>query len=66
MTEYETSYPVDTFSSKPELPKNKMCRFAKRKDHSKIKSLSSQPRYMCRECGRVAGDRENLCKPEKI
>ena len=35
--------------------------------HSKIfKKLSSYPRFMCKNCGRIAHDSKNLCTPEKI
>ncbi|MBN1788774.1 MAG: hypothetical protein JW806_10340 [Sedimentisphaerales bacterium] len=30
------------------------------------KSLVADPRYVCKQCGRVAADKRNLCKPVKL
>jgi transposase-like protein len=32
-------------------------------DLEKIKPLVNQPRFICKSCGRVANNRENLCQP---
>ena len=30
------------------------------------KSLVREPKYMCKHCGRVAADKQNLCIPVKL
>ena len=30
------------------------------------KRLVRDPKYMCKNCGRVAADSKNLCKPEEL
>jgi hypothetical protein len=35
-------------------------------DLEKLKKLVVPPRYICRKCGRVAKDREYLCKPTEL
>lgn len=30
------------------------------------KELVRQPKYVCKNCGRVATDEQNLCKPEQL
>ena len=30
------------------------------------KSLIRDPKFMCKNCGRAAADKKNLCNPEKI
>lgn len=30
------------------------------------KALVRNPQFMCTNCGRVANDAKNLCKPEKL
>lgn len=32
-------------------------------DIRKIELLANKPRFICRNCGRVANNKENLCKP---
>lgn len=36
------------------------------KSPSEFKELVSNPKFVCRKCGRVASDRKVLCKGEKI
>jgi len=35
-------------------------------DLEKIKSLTNAPKYICKQCGRVANSEENLCVPEPL
>lgn len=35
-------------------------------DLEKIKNLANQPKFICKLCGRVANNSENLCSPEPI
>lgn len=30
------------------------------------KQMVKGPKFICRQCGRVAGDKRNLCEPEKL
>ncbi len=48
------------------IPKNKMCQQTKDAhnfDIEKVKSLTSNPKFICKCCGRTANDKENLCSP---
>jgi hypothetical protein len=37
------------------------------KDNFKeLKKIVSEPRYVCRKCGRAAKKEDNLCKPEEL
>ena len=31
-----------------------------------LKPLVKNPKYICKSCGRVANDAENLCQPETL
>lgn len=35
-------------------------------DLEKIKPLVNAPRFICKVCGRVANEEENLCKPTPL
>ncbi len=34
--------------------------------HERYRKLFREPKYMCRECGRVAADDNHLCYPERL
>lgn len=40
-----------------------ICEIAKEDRHPEIVKLTSNPRYLCMHCGRVANARKNLCNP---
>jgi hypothetical protein len=35
-------------------------------DISKLKEIVKDPKFMCKNCARVAADKENLCNPVKL
>ena len=46
-----------------------LCKWDKEdiKDNFKeLKKIVSEPRFVCRKCGRAAKKEENLCKPEPL
>jgi len=48
---------------------NKMCQRTKNAfkfDVEEIKTLTSDPQYICKCCGRTANDKENLCSPTSL
>ena len=48
------------------IPANKMCRQASPPsefDVEKVMSLTNDPKYICKCCGRTANMKENLCSP---
>jgi transposase-like protein len=36
------------------------------KDLELLREIVAEPRYVCKDCGRAAGDKKWLCKPVKI
>ena len=51
------------------IPSHRMCQLtqqANKFDLKKVKNLTSNPKLICRCCGRTANDKENLCSPEKL
>ena len=35
-------------------------------DISKLKEIVKDPKFICKNCARVAADKENLCNPVKL
>lgn len=46
--------------------KNHICQIIIERDLERIKKLVKDARYFCKNCGRAAHDKENLCNPSKI
>lgn len=45
----------------------KLCKLIKETEKfDKYKDLVRDSKYICKKCGRLAKDSENLCKPEKL
>jgi hypothetical protein len=36
------------------------------KDLALLREIVSEPRFICKDCGRAAGEKKWLCKPTKI
>ena len=45
---------------------NHLCQIAARRDIGRVKELVKDSQYYCKNCGRAAHARENLCNPSKI
>lgn len=46
---------------------NHMCYLVNVKtDLSKMKQVVRDPKFICKNCARVAGDKKNLCNPVKL
>ncbi len=45
---------------------NHLCQVIIRKDLGRIKKLVKGSQFYCKNCGRAAHDKENLCNPSKI
>ncbi|MBD3380046.1 MAG: hypothetical protein GF408_06265 [Candidatus Omnitrophica bacterium] len=46
--------------------KNHICQIILDRDLGRIKDLVRESRYYCKNCGRAAHKKENLCNPSKI
>lgn len=45
---------------------NHLCRVILQGDLDKIKKLVVDPKYICKNCGRIAHSNENICKVMKL
>ena len=45
---------------------NHLCRIIIRKDLERIKRLVKAAEFFCKNCGRAAAHKENLCNPSRI
>jgi hypothetical protein len=46
-----------------------LCKWSKRKytkDLVSLREIVNEPRFYCKDCGRVAHDKKWLCKPAKL
>ena len=46
--------------------KNHLCQIIVERDLDRIKKLVKDTKYFCKNCGRAAHDKGNLCNPSKI
>ena len=46
--------------------KNHLCQIIVDRDLDRIKKLVKDAKYYCKNCGRAAHDKGNLCNPAKI
>lgn len=46
--------------------KNHMCQIILQRDLDRVKKLIKDPKYFCKNCGRSAHEKINLCNPAKI
>jgi hypothetical protein len=49
--------------------KKVLCKWSKAqiaKNKDQLLEIVSEPRHLCKDCGRVADQKKWLCKPEKI
>lgn len=45
---------------------NKICDLPADTKSEEFQNMIKDPAYVCRDCGRSAGDRENLCNPQRM
>jgi hypothetical protein len=51
------------------IPDHKMCKLTEQSnkfDVEKIKKLTSNPKFICKCCGRTANNKNNLCNPASL
>jgi len=54
------------FGSQDCHEKNHLCRIIIRHDLDLIRKIAKDAQYYCKNCGRAAHDKENLCNPSRI
>ena len=45
---------------------NHLCQIVAKRDMGRVKELVKDAKFFCKNCGRAAGNRENLCNPSSI
>lgn len=45
---------------------NHLCRIVVRQDMDRVRAIVRDAQFFCKNCGRAANDKENLCNPSKI
>ncbi len=46
--------------------KNHLCQIILERDLGRVKELVKEAKYFCKNCGRAAHAKDNLCNPSKI
>jgi hypothetical protein len=46
--------------------RNHLCQIVADRDLGRVKKLVRDPGYFCKNCGRAAHEKKNLCNPSKI
>ena len=45
---------------------NHLCRIVVRKEFDRVREIVKDAEYYCKNCGRAAGNEDNLCRPARI
>ena len=65
LKKYNVEFEEASAPGKPCTGKHRdhVCAMAARADFKKVAEVAGQPKYVCMNCGRVAGAADNLCNP---